>query len=108
MHINDESIAFTICKFQSYIYIVVTIVCTIYSSEDLLQLRNVFFLRLNELMNQLVGFLNVTPQRRQEIVDIHGGNNKPRRRKSYKRPKKSNRRRKSYRNRKTRRKVIKF
>ena len=73
-------------------------------------------LRLNELMNQLVGFLNVTPQQRQEILDIlfglraivDGGSNKPRRRKSCKRLKKSNRRRKSYRNRKTRRKVIKF
>ena len=69
-------------------------------------MRNDLIHRLNEIMSQLMGFLNVTP--RTEILDIHGGSNKPRRRKSCKRLKKSNRRRKSYRNRKTRRKVIKF
>jgi len=109
--VDDEPTAFTICKFQSYIYSVITIVCTIYyygiaQNGDFLELRNHLILRLNEIMNQLVGFLNVTP--RTGIVDIHGGSNKPRRRKSCKRLKKSNRRRKSYRNRKTRRKVIKF
>ena len=109
--VDVESTAFTICKFQSYIYIVVTIVCTIYyygieRNEGILGLRNDLMLRLNEIMNQLVGFLNVTP--RTGIVDIHGGSNKPRRRKSCKRLKKSNRRRKSYRSKRTRRKVIKF
>ena len=69
---------------------------------NFLELRDHLMLRLNEIMNQLVGFLNVTP--RTGIVDIHGGSNKPRRRKSCKRLKKSNRRRKSYRS----RKVTKF
>lgn len=101
--VDEESTAFTICKFQSYIYIVVIIVCTIYHygierNWDVLQLRNDLILRLNEIMNQLVGFRNVTP--RTEILDIHGGSNKARR-KSCKRLKKSNRRRKSYRSRKT-------
>ena len=109
--VNVESRAFTICKFQSYIYIVVTIVCTIYyygieRNGNFLELRDHLMIRLNEIMNQLVGFLNVTP--RTGIVDIHGGSNKPRRRKSCKRLKKSNRRRKSYRSKRTRRKVIKF
>jgi hypothetical protein len=108
--VDDELTAFTICKFQSYIYSVITIVCTIYyygieRNGDFLELRDHLMLRLNEIMRQLMEF-NVTP--RTEILDIHGGSNKPRRRKSCKRLKKSNRRRKSYRNRKTRRKVIKF
>lgn len=103
--VDDEPTAFTICKFQSYIYIVVTIVCTIYyygieSNGGVSQLRNDLILRLNEITNRLMGFLNVTP--RTGIVDIHGGSNKPRRRKSCKRLKKSNRRRKSYRSKRTR------
>ena len=108
--VDVESTAFTICKFQSYIYIVVTIVCTIYyygieRNVGVSQLRDDLIHRLDEIMRQLMEF-NVTP--RTGIVDIHGGSNKPRRRKSCKRLKKSNRRRKSYRSKRTRRKVIKF